>query len=382
MIFAWLLTLLDYYPPDSYIETKWNLKAGGSTGIWKQSLRGNFSHVIFFDAPYGVVIIKHCGWNQIHIGLSPPDSTDYVTKDWYVYDCDHEGVIMMGNHRGIVEFFATEYTSISYSAWYMSATPGPKEFTQLKFLPSPEGEFWINDIGKDERVGIMLSDTNVSGTLRIEEVIKTDPLQVRGYGQYYERNITGPLERVIQVTFEKEAIWAFELRNSGMFEGTIYVNDSYGDPEHAYPDLNSTVAMNNFGLWTVNGTIEEFGNMAEVPERHALPDPEGPDPPGLSPGALAAICVFCGGIVIGIITVIVCIVRKDDDEKVSNEERDPENPNPFAEPKIHEALPQQPMTKYSVAVDPGQMPVAPNYVNPNYVQAKPTNVPAGIVFHD
>ena len=352
--------MLDYSPPEKYIVTKFELAKGTGVGIAEQNLTGDFSHVLLFNAPYGVVILKECGSCQVNIGLAPPNETDIPTEDWYTYDCDHEGVIMLGNNSGIVEILANETTNISYTACYMGdAEPGVMQFTRLTLLAV--GDLNINKVTADERWGIILTDPNTRASVTLTRTLSTDPLELLGHGvREFQTNLTVDSPHA----FEKETIWGLEILSDGEFLGSLGVHLSDGDRYRNYPDLEKEDAMNNFGLWTVTGTIENFSLLTEVPVRYALEEPD-----KLGPGWIAMICICCVVVVGGIGVAIFCVCRKG---KKDNGEHDAENPNPSAEPKAHEALPQDSATKPSVSVDPSE-------VNPNDTPGEPTNAPSGVV---
>ena len=171
--------MLDYSPPEKYIVTDFNLTKGSAVGIMEQTLTGDFSHVLYFNEPYGVLILKESGPCRVNIGLVPPTSTDFQTDDWYTYDCDHGGVIMLGNNSAIVEVFANETTNISYTACYMGdAEPGVMQFTRLTLLAV--GDLNINKITADERWGIILTDPNTRGSITLTRNLSPRPfLQLR-----------------------------------------------------------------------------------------------------------------------------------------------------------------------------------------------------------
>ena len=298
------LLMLVYTPPQSYVQWNETILYGKYAVGSQRPLTEAGSGVLYFDEPHGVLVLPAYGSYVLNIGLVSPNVDDFVTEDWYSYDCTEKGIVVLGNNRAVVEFYALNDTEVTYTACYVGTNP-KAQFTAI--MSGSVATYSRTTLDTQENIGYVITDnrTTPSITLRKIPSLQSVTVDVIGTGRTFRGNTSQEFRpgTVHMITMQYSETINCDVR--------LYFID--GSEDFAYPPLTCDNGCKIFGLFTKTGSVNTFPPLDSGPARVVVPTPE---PRRNNTGMIIGI-VFgvIGGVTI--ITIIAVCASRSGSSRVS-----------------------------------------------------------------
>ena len=287
------LLMLVYTPPEANIEWNETIRYGKYAIGSQRRVSKAGSAVLYFDEPHGILVLPAYGSYVLNIGLVSPNVDDFVTEDWHEYDCTEKGIVVLGNNRAVVEFYALNDTDVTFTACYIGTNP-KAQFTQV--LSGSVATYSQTTLDTNENIAYVITDnrTTPSITLRNIPSLQSLAVDVVGTGRTFRGNTSQEFKpgTVHMITMEYSETFNCDVR--------LYFID--GSEDFAYPPLTCDNGCDICGLFTKTGSVSTFPPLEGAPPRPQV----GPTPAPKKKNTGVIIGIVFG--VVGSIAVIVIIV--------------------------------------------------------------------------